>query len=173
MTYTLIAHTEVGSGGTSGVVFSSIPATFTDLLVLASLRDNTAGIAGTVRLKLNGSSANFFVRDLQGTGSSVGSGSGAVNFLANTNGNTSTANTFNNLSLYIPNYRTSNNKSFSVDSVSETNATTIYQNLVAGLWSQTAAITSLEISADSTILQYSSVTLYGITAGSSGGVVVS
>jgi hypothetical protein len=173
MTYTLIAHTEVGSGGTSGVVFSSIPASFTDLLVLASLRDNTSGVAGSARLKLNGSTANFSFRDLQGTGSSVGSGSGSNGFLGNTNGNTSTSNTFSNLMLYLPNYRSANNKSYSVDSVSETNGTTIYQNLVAGLWSQTAAITSLEISADSTILQYSSVTLYGITAGSSGGVVVS
>jgi hypothetical protein len=169
----IIQHTEVGSGGASGVVFSSIPQTYTDLLVVASLRDSTSGVAGSARLKLNGSTANFSFRDLQGTGSSVGSGSGSNGFLGNTNGNTSTSNTFNNLLLYLPNYTSGNNKSYSVDSVSETNATTIYQNLVAGLWSNTAAVTSLEIYADSTLLQYSSVTLYGILKGSSGGVTVS
>ena len=173
MSYTLIQTVTVGSGGSSGALFSSIPATFTDLLVVASIRDNTSGIAGAVRLRLNGSTANFSGRDLQGTGSSVGSGSFSNNFMANTNGNTATANTFSSLQIYIPNYAGSTNKSISVDNVTETNGTTAYQNLVAQLWSNTAAITSLEVYADSTFLQHTSVSLYGITRGSSGGVVVS
>lgn len=173
MTYTLIAHTEVGSGGTSGIVFSSIPQTFTDLLCVTSLRYNDNSVNGSAFIKLNGVTTNFSRRNLQGSGSSTTSGNASDSFIGNANGTTSTANTFGSLSLYIPNYRTSSNKSYSTDSVGENNATTIYQDLVAGLWSNSAAITSLEIYGFSNILQYSSATLYGITAGSTPGVVVS
>lgn len=158
---------EVPSGGSSAITFSNIPQIYDDLVVVASLRDGSSAVAGSVRLWLNGSNANFSFRDLQGTGSSAGSGSGSNGFLGNTVGNTATANTFSNLSLCIPNYRSSNNKSFSVDNVTETNGTTAYQNLVAGLWANTAAVSSLALVADSNLLQHSSASLYGIKRGDS------
>ena len=43
MTYTLIAHTEL-TGTQASVTFSSIPATFTDLLLVGSAR--TSGTVG-------------------------------------------------------------------------------------------------------------------------------
>jgi hypothetical protein len=82
------------------------------------------------------------------------------------NASTSTVNTFSSVSLYIPNYTSSDYKSYSVDKVSEQNGTTAYAELIAGLWSQTAAITSLKFisaSASVDLAQYSTAYLYGIS----------
>jgi hypothetical protein len=46
----------------------------------------------------------------------------------------------------------------------ETNATTAYMYLAAGLWSDTSAITSISVTSNTaaTILEHSSASLYGI-----------
>jgi hypothetical protein len=65
--------------------------------------------------------------------------------------------------MYIPNYASSNYKSFSIDSVTENNGTVAYQIMHAGVWSNTAAITSLTITAaGGNLAQYSTATLYGV-----------
>ena len=164
-TYTLIASSTVGSGGAAYIEFTSIPASYTDLLVLLSLRTENTGSGDTVRVQFNGSSSNFTVKELSGDGSTAGSSSRTDGYVGYMNADASTASTFSNISLYIPNYTSSNYKSYSVDKVSEQNGTTAYAELIAGLWSQTAAITSLKfISAGVSIdlAQYSTAYLYGI-----------
>jgi hypothetical protein len=76
----------------------------------------------------------------------------------------STSNTFANTSLYIPNYAGATNKSYSMDAVTENNATLAGQTIGAALWSNTAAITSIEIASNfgTNLSQYSSFALYGI-----------
>jgi hypothetical protein len=64
--------------------------------------------------------------------------------------------------IYIPNYAGSSNKSVSIDSVTENNATGAYSGLTAALFASTAAITSFGISTGSNFVQYSTATLYGI-----------
>jgi len=166
-TYTLIDKAIVGSGGTAYIEFITIPATYTDLLVLLSLRTENTGTGDTVRVQFNSSAANFTARELSGGGSgSAGSSTRTDGYIGYMNANASTASTFSNISLYIPNYTSSNYKSYSVDKVSEENGTTAYAELVAGLWSQTAAITTLKfISAGVSIdlAQYSTAYLYGIS----------
>jgi hypothetical protein len=66
----------------------------------------------------------------------------------------------------------------SVDLVTENNASGAFsamQRIVAALWNDTDPITSIEFDADAATnyKQYSSVTLYGITAGSDGTTIVS
>lgn len=82
-------------------------------------------------------------------------------------GNTATANTFNNLSAYIPNYTASNFKQIISDSVGENNsATDNLINLSSCLIRSTSPITSLTFSANgNSFNQYSTFTLYGITKG--------
>jgi hypothetical protein len=88
--------------------------------------------------------------------------------------NATTANTFGNASLYIPNYTASQNKSGSSDSVGEGNESQVGLAIQANLWSNTAAITSLTLYDPSyNLMQYSSATLYGILKGTSNGVTVS
>jgi hypothetical protein len=163
-TYVAIATTTVGSGGASTISFTSIPGTYTDLLLVYSLRSSTSGEDSLI--KFNGSSSNFSSRSLKGDGSSASSGNRSDNvFSASQVYSTYTANTFSNGSIYIPNYAGSNNKSFSIDTVLENNATSASSELRAGLWSNTAAITSitLENYAAGNYVQYSSATLYGIS----------
>lgn len=169
-TYIKIATVTVGSGGTSYIEFTSIPATYTDLLVKTSLRSNRADgtVIDAVGLRFNGnSSTSYDMRRLTGTGAaaSTGSGSGDTSlFLDNPPSSSATASTFGNSEYYIPNYAGSNNKSVSADAVSENNGTTAYARLTAGLWSNTSAITSIRLTPDTGTLwvQYSTATLYGI-----------
>ena len=169
-TYTKIASNTVGSGGVASVTFSSITQTgYTDLVIKASVRTNRAGTGGDgLDLTFNGSAtAVYSDRFLRGDGASATSftdtsAAAIYGTRATTAGNT--ASTFSNTEFYIPNYTSANYKSVSIDGVTETNASTAYAELVAGLWSNTAAITSVTIAGSvGTIQEYSTFTLYGIS----------
>lgn len=161
--YTKIASVTVGSGGAASIAFTSIPATYTDLVVKISGRNTSSG--DWFNLSFNGSTSNFTGRQLFGTGGGAFSYAKTDGTEAFVNNNSSTtASTFSNSEVYIPNYAGSTNKSFSVDSVTENNGTTAYSILYAGLWSQTSAITSLTFTPNAnTLAQYTTATLYGIS----------
>jgi hypothetical protein len=171
MTMTLISTVTVGSGGSTSINFTSIPQTFTDLLVVHSIRkDNTSG--SFIGLTLNASSANFTYRFLRGDGSATASFSGTVGLAGVNSLSDSTANTFASGSCYLPNYAGATNKSFSVDSVGENNSASALQTIWTGLWSNTAAITSLSlVTTAGNMVQNSTASLYGITKGSGGATV--
>jgi hypothetical protein len=161
-TYVKLASVTVGAGGASSIDFTSIPSTYTDLVVKYSIRTSADNI--TAELSLNGVKTNMTQRYLQGTGSSASSGnSTAINVMEDPS--TATASTFASADLYIPNYASSNYKSISIDTVTEKNATDAYSRLVAALWSNTAAITSIGLTcaAAGNFVQYSTATLYGVT----------
>ena len=164
LTHKLIASSTAGSGGTAYIEFTNIPQTYTDLYIVLSLRSNDSRVHTWVNLKPNGSAANGTSRQLYGTGSSAISGNLARVQLQAVPANTATASTFGNASIYIPNYASSNNKSFSGYSVSETNATTSEIGLDANLWSDSTAISSFQIyPGDGSLwLQHSTAYLYGI-----------
>ena len=159
----------------ASIEFTSIPQSFTDLVVVMSLRSARTNAVEGLLIAFNGSTANFTHRSLYGTLSSAASFSGSVGRVGVINGDSSTSNTFANQSVYIPNYTGASNKSFSVDSASEDNSTSAWIELVAGLWSQTAAITSIRFTPDlgNNLLAGSTVSLYGITKGSDGIVTTS
>jgi len=172
MAITKIATVTVGSGGAASIDFTSIPGTMTDLMVVYSTRPGSTDGSWVLKVKFNGVNTNQTLRGLDGDGSSASSFTGTE--IAGINeGSSATANTFSNGQIYIPNYAGSTNKSVSLDGVSETNATTAYQRIAAGLWSSTAAINQVTLVAPSTFAQYSTATLYGITKGSLAGVTVS
>jgi len=173
MKKTLIERIEVGSGGAAAIEFTSIPADYTDLLVKLSVRSSRVANDDGGLIKFNGSTATFTNRRLYAV-PSVGSNSSSVGFFGLVGGTSITANTFGSSSIYIPNYRSSANKSFSTDSVVENNSSTFFADLVAGLWSTTDAITSITIYAqNSNLVQYSSASLYGVSSGSDGTTTVS
>ena len=166
-TYTLLETITVGAAGASSVTFNSIPSTgYTDLVIKVSCRSSQVGaFADYGRITFNGSSSTFSYKDVYGNGSSASSTGGAVNTSFVYQGNAATANTFGNAEIYIPNYTSSNNKSFSIDTVAENNGTTGYDTLTAGLWSTTTAINSVGLApASGTWLQYSTFSLYGVSA---------
>ena len=164
-----IQSVTVGSGGAANIEFTSIPGTFDDLVLKVSIRDTEASISNAFIFQFNGETAttNYSARWLYGTGAAAASltRSGASGqFWGESNSANSTASTFANVEFYIPNYRGSTNKSVSIDAVTENNATTAYQFLIAALWSNTAAITSILIKPNSGLnwVQHSTATLYGI-----------
>ena len=169
-TYTLIEAKTLGSAQAS-VEFTSIPQTYTDLLLKLSIR--TAGTSA-VSYAFNGMTANntttgYSDVHLHGNGSSVGSfaNASATSYRQSimSNNSSGTADTFASTEIYIPNYAGSTAKSISVDSVNENNATGAYAILSANLLSNTAAITSLQIfnlDADN-LLANSTFYLYGIS----------
>jgi hypothetical protein len=165
-TYVAIQTVTVGSGGSASMAFTSIPQTYTDLIVKVSARtDEAAADWSQSNITFNGSSTNYTNRYLVGTGSAASSGSVGTTFVYGGRGTgaTATANTFGNSEVYIPNYTSANYKSVSTDEVTENNATAALTFFNAGLWSNTAAITSLTITAQScNFVQYSTATLYGI-----------
>lgn len=161
-TYTLIASNTVGGAGAASVTFNSIPSTYTDLLIKASTRVTGAGRSIGIDISFNGSTASFTAKYLYGDGASAGSYSGTT-VIADTDGAVATSNTFGSQEIYIPNYAGSTNKSYSNDGVQEDNQTTAYASLIAGLRSNTAAITSLTFTPVSgSFVQYSNFYLYGI-----------
>jgi hypothetical protein len=170
----IIQHTELGSAAAS-ITFSSIPQTYTDLQLVFSVRLSIDQDA--TELLFNSSTSGFTLRTLIGSGNSVFSSTRSDNLVQSTsNPSASDANTFSNVCLYIPNYRSAVAKSFSIDGVTERNdVPAAYQGIIAGLWNNTAAITSITLEGRLTGLWQigSSATLYGITAGSNGIVAVS
>ena len=166
-TYTLIASSIVGSGGASTIDFTSIPSTYTDLMVVLSAR-STRNLYewDDIRQNINSSgvSTSITAVNVYGTGSATGSNTGVGTAAGIANTDNVTANSFSSVSIYYPNYTSSNNKSISVDAVSENNATSALAILTATLWSNTAAITSLSFScANGNFKQYSTAYLYGIS----------
>jgi hypothetical protein len=173
MTMTLIETKTLASAAAS-IEFTSIPQDGTDLVVLVSGRSARALVIDGVGVYFNGSTTGYTGRRLFGSGSSVGSDTTYLGMPWMTAAN-ATSNTFGNAAIYIPNYTGSTNKSFSIDGVGENNATDTYQGIGAGLWSNTAAITSLAITGEtSTNLQIgTTISLYKITKGSDGIVTTS
>ena len=171
--YVLLERIELNDSAAS-VTFANIPQTgYTDLLIVHSSRVNDAGNAD-MSIQFNGNtSAVYSFRRLNASGSATSSDTGSSNALFGlaglANGTSSTASTFGNSYVYIPNYTSTVAKSWSYDSVVETNAAT-GNNLALGacIWnpSTQAAINSILIRAysGSNILAGSTFSLYGLAA---------
>jgi len=164
-TYTLIASQTVGSGGASAINFGSIPNTYTDLKVVVSARTNGAGASSnpwTPLIVTLNSTTTTSSKQVYGTGSGTGSDSSVNNiYTADTD---NTTNTFSNSEIYIPNYTSTNQKSYSGDSATENNATASLALMAAGLTNLTGAITSVTLAPDTnSFAQYSTFYLYGIS----------
>ena len=162
-TYTLIASSTVGVLGAASIDFTSIPSTYTDLMLRISARTTRVSYVDAISLSLNGLATNQSSRYLAGNGVTVTTGT-LSSFRTLATGVSATANTFGNSEFYIPNYAGSNYKSASSDGVSENNASDGEAWLVANLWSATAAINQLTITDlnSATFVQYTTAYLYGI-----------
>jgi hypothetical protein len=164
-TFELIASTTVGSGGSSSIDFTSIPGTYTDLCLKVSARKTTTG-GSNLQMQFNGSTSGYVQRTIIGNGSAVNSYSDTseIGFMYVTI-SSDTANTFNNTEIYIPNYAGSNNKSVSIDNVTENNATAASAVLTAALWSNSAAINRVYLQIANGVgvfAEFSTAYLFGI-----------
>ena len=172
-TYQLIASSTVGSGGAATIEFTSIPQTYTDLLIKLSTRSTRSQPNADQYIQFNSNTSTVYkMMRLLGNGSAVASdavtGSDSKGaFVGMATGSTATASTFASTDIYIFNYTSTNSKSISVDSVTEYDTSSpVYQVFHTSLWnpSTQAAITSILIGAYTTenFAQYSTAYLYGI-----------
>lgn len=165
-TYELIEAITVGSGGASSIQFSSIPSTYTDLILKVSARSNTSRASNgfLFDIRPNNSSANMLRRSEYGEGSGTPqSSSGSDGYNMALNPSDYTAGVFSSTDIYIPNYAGSAAKSFSTDTVSENNASAALTLMGNMAWSQTSALSSLTLTPlAGSFVENSTAYLYGV-----------
>lgn len=168
-TYTLIQSVTVPSGGQNAIDFTSIPSTYTDLLVRVSARKTSTG-GSNLQLQFNGDTSSSSYQQRMLFGDSVSSpasyndSSESIGFMYVTL-SSATANTFSSTDIYIPNYTGSNQKAMHIDNVTENNTAAAGQVLTAGLWKNSSAINRVYLyiaNGAGTFAQYSTASLYGI-----------
>jgi hypothetical protein len=161
-TYVLIASTTLGST-TTPVTFSSIPQTYTDLLIRVSAKCAATGTTDLISANFNGSTANFSGNEMYNSSGTMnawapGGYFGSVNGAEAGNGNN-----FSNIEVYIPRYTVTGNKAFSAYWTNERNSTSgPFIGHVSNMWSGTAAITSITFAQSNGFIANSSFHLYGI-----------
>jgi hypothetical protein len=162
-----ISTVTVGSGGAASISFANIPQNYTDLYISFSCRISASygGLFYQTNLTLN-STGSENDKLLFGYGTTVGSNTagGGQAILYGVTNSAATASTFGNGDIYIPNYTSSNKKSVSSDSVSESNDSGAVKSFLAGLFNVTSPVTSVKLEPynSASFAQYSSATLYGI-----------
>jgi len=165
-TYALISSNTLSSSQAS-VTFSSIPSTYTDLVLKCSNRTASGGVEDLLIEFNNDSSTIYSSTRIVGNGSTATSSLQSGVTLMNayeSNWNSDTANTFSNGEFYIPNYTSTSNKPISIYGAREVNATAGTLTARAGLYRNTSAITSIKLtySGGNSHLTGSSFFLYGI-----------
>jgi hypothetical protein len=165
-----LVETKTLVSSASTIEFTSIPQDGTDLLVLFS----PVGTFDNIGLRFNGSTSNYTFRLLANFGGSTQSYTNtAFSLSAIFGGYIGPSSTPANSALYVPNYSGNAAKVCSVDFVHEANSSTVYSGIAAGLWNDTAAITSLSLVSYLTTPYAAGtmVSLYKITKGSGGATV--
>lgn len=165
VTYKLIETVTVGVGGAASIDFTSIPGTYTDLHLVTSIRESRTDAASSNgvswNLRFNGLTTNQSQRSLHYLTTTAYSGVDTGFYMWSTTG-LDTSNVFASGQVYIPNYAGSSYKLFSSEQIGENNGAS-GGRLNAGLWSSTAAITSIQMfPTTGTFVEYSSASLYGI-----------
>jgi hypothetical protein len=165
----LISSQTLASAAAS-VTFSSIPATYTDLVVRLSVASNRGAGYGLAGIEFNSATINTSTTYLYSTYSSSVGQSGRDSAATKSsigwiNAASQTSNTFTNGELYIPNYAsTTAAKQFSGTLMVENNSTSSYGWVTANLANSTTAISSITISQffSANYIAGSSFYLYGL-----------
>ena len=161
-TYTPIATTTLGSA-TASYTFSSIPSTYTDLVLIVNAAITTGSSYYSVQFNSD-TGSNYSATRLRGNGSSATSGRDtSVTQIWTSSGATITTTSLeNNLIMNIMNYA---NTSTYKTVIGRDNAASVETNAYVGLWRSTSAINTIKVSiASSTFIAGSTFTLYGLAA---------
>lgn len=162
-------YTKIASITGNSLIFSNIPSTYNDLLIVGSVRDLTSGggAGQTLYMQFNGDGSNvYYSKWMEANGTAqYASGQGpATGFrvgVVNSTGATSAA-IFSNYYIYIPQYTSANFKSYISEYATENYSSLAYLGQDVGYWGSTAAITSVSMGTGFAIDSLSTVTLYGI-----------
>lgn len=168
MAITYVALISGSPSGSSSFTISNIPQTYTDLMLVLSLKTNLGAYDDLVEARINSDTNNY-------TGTWCGqSGNGTtMNLLASTDtmntfycgpsAGATVANLFSVTEIYFPNYATSQRKVISTTATVEANAQFRgVTHLRSSVWSQTGAMSSLYVVANGNFTAGSTFDLYGI-----------
>ena len=155
------------STSASSYTFSSIPSTYTDIILVGFVRsDKTTSTSDTITFRVNGDTGtNYSNTNLIGNGTTATSNrrsNDAQWFLGEVFSDGDTANRFSPCIVQFQNYaNTTTYKSV----LSRINGTTVDLRASVGLWRSTAAINSITIyPAGGNFVSGSTLTIYGIKA---------
>ena len=164
-TYKALANITLSSSAAS-VTFGSIPSTYRDLVLIASVRSAASGTGDVMRVRINSdtSSSNYPRIGMYGTGSTTGSFSATTDpgLILQSTAAGSASNTFDINIVQIMDYSATDKHKTVL--IRQSEATTTVVVAQAARWANTAAITSLNIVTDGgdNIASGSSFALYGI-----------
>jgi hypothetical protein len=165
VSYKLISSYEA-TGSVASITFSSIPQTYTDLVLVHSVRSTrTDGMADMIA-EINGDTSALSRRRMYGDGSPSNTSSDTGNLLGNSNKFASGI--FSSCKLYFANYtRTAFHKNFLSDGVVESSVAgdEVSKSFLSTIWANNNAITSIRIfdNTGNNLIQYSTAYLYGIS----------
>lgn len=164
LTFVAIATANLSTGTSASISFTSIPATYTDLYLVVSARNNGNGSGQYIQY--NSSSSSYSQVRLISDGPTATSPSNTFTssnfFLAMDN--RANASGFGVATIYIIDYQGANNK-HTVQSSTNPDRGTSYDFIEtdAATWNNTAAITSITLTPESaSFAQHTTATLYGI-----------
>jgi hypothetical protein len=161
-TYTPIATTTLSSTAAT-VTFSSIPTTFTDLVLVINAKNPGAG-AGFIQMQFNGDSSSLYSQTtLNGDGTSATSSRASTQTVLKLGIVGNSSQTFTGNIFHILNY----NNSTTFKTILSRQAWEEGTAARVGLWRSTAPITTITLTVDASNANYSSgstFTLYGIAA---------
>jgi hypothetical protein len=159
-TYEPIATFTTTTNGTSSYTFSSIPSTYTDLILICNLKATSSDSSLVVRFNGDGGS-NYSVTQIYGTGSQTLSQRFSNQTEAYLSFSGFPTATFASTIVHFMNYsNTTTNKTF----LSRSGFAAAYTDASAGLWRSTAAISSMTLYAGTSYDTGCTFTLYGIKA---------
>jgi len=172
--FTVIDHTEIGSGGAAYWEETSISSSYDHLLIKASLRGEYATRKYvSMSLTVNSVTSSVYSNtSLYASSTSLtATREAARGDLVNVQwpADQALADTFGCMDIWIPNYSdTSTFKPFVMRFVSPNNSTSSGDwatGVTAGLYAQASAISSIKIASGyaDDLAQYSAITLYGVT----------
>jgi hypothetical protein len=172
-TLKLIKTHTVGSGGESIITFNNIPQTFTDLMILGSVKTSRNAANDFIKGYFNsdttdGNYAGFLNYNTTGAISGVSfAGASAPRYFGDVPGNSvGVATMFSQTRIWINGYSDSNTKSYGSESGqnSAVSGTTQLLTYSQGRWAGTSAITSISFTCGVTgpWVEFSTMSLYGI-----------
>jgi len=164
----LIERVRVGSGGTSAIEFTNIPATYQHLQIRGVAR-RTTGTNSNNFIQFNSiTTANYAQHRIQGNGSAAsasGNSSTTYIFIFDSHANyPSVSNQFGSVVIDILDYSsTSKNKTVRSIGGNDMNGAGII-SLSSGLWVSTSSISSIKVFTFDTWAEYTTFSLYGVKA---------
>lgn len=162
--YDSIATVTVGAGGSAGITFSSIPATYKHLQIRCFAKSSGPTNGENTKIYVNNitASTNYAWHVLRGDGASVVASGGGGNYIVANVGTTNATSTFSAMVIDILDYSDTNKNKTIRNLYGWDSNGAGYVGLASVLAPTTSAISQVDIFMDYNFSQYSTFALYGI-----------